>query len=47
VVPISISILEGCGGEWGSEGMGVCGNSVGAETVFLGVSLGMIWKRYW
>ncbi|KAE9365245.1 hypothetical protein N431DRAFT_97592 [Stipitochalara longipes BDJ] len=29
------------------RGSGMCGNSAFAEVVFVGLSVGMIWKRYW
>ncbi|KAH8793711.1 hypothetical protein F5882DRAFT_54318 [Hyaloscypha sp. PMI_1271] len=52
-----ISIYKDCqlhlgigGGGVGEEGgrvRGMCGNSAVAEVVFIGLSVGMIWKRCW
>jgi hypothetical protein len=44
---LHLGIGGGGVGEEGGRGRGMCGNSAVAEVVFIGLSVGMIWKRCW
>jgi hypothetical protein len=44
---LHLGIGGGGVGEAGGRGRGMCGNSAVAEVVFVGLSVGMIWKRCW
>jgi hypothetical protein len=44
---LHLGIGGGGVGEEGGRGRGMCGNSAVAEVVFVGLSVGMIWKRGW